>query len=362
MSNISTHNSVDFRLLIPEVIYLESEHFDRAEKICLQSNHEDKQWQNHLNSLAVVAFKDWFKEKLSTYSLSLEIKATEDGYYLSVGKFNYFLITVEHLLDEIVNVSKSIINTSTIKVDFYVLIEVLEEEEEVIIKGFLNNGELHDYCTEIISHSSNKNYYQIPLSIFDSEPNHLLLCHQFAEVLELSRIEVSAAELSTVKTEIKTKEKKIFISEIDKKIPKLSEWFKNIFDEGWLTIDKLTKVETNLAFNTIRKSIQGVRRGKLIDLEIQLGKNTVALLVNIVEVNGNKFSILVQLHPTGKNKHLPHNLQLRMFSKGGKVLQDVQARIKDNYIQLKPFKGEAGKRFSIEVALGDVSVKENFEI
>ena len=364
MSNISTYDSVDFRFLIPEVVYLESEHFDRAEEICLQSNHEDKQWVNHLNSLALVAFKDWIEEKLSTYNLSLEVKAIEDGYYLSVGKINYFLITVEHLLDEIVNVSKNIIHTSTIKADFYVLIEVLEEEEEVIIKGFLNHDNLHYHCTEVRSELSNNDCYHIPLSIFDSEPNHLLLCHQFAEVVELS-----TTELSAVKTTIETKEKKTFISEIDKNIPKLSEWFKNIFDEGWLTIDKLTKVETNLAFNHIRKSIQGVRRGKLIDLEIQLGKNTVALLVNIVEVNesivkvnDSKFSILVQLHPTGKNKRLPHNLQLRMFSKGGKILQEVQARIQDNYIQLKPFKGEAGKRFSIEVALGDVSVKENFEI
>ncbi len=359
MSDISTYDSVDFRFLIPEVIYLESEHFDRAEEIYLRSNHEDKQWENHLNSLAFVAFKDWVEEKLSTYGLSLDIKITEDGYYLSVGKFNYFLIAVEHLLDEVVNISKNIINSSTIKADFYVLVEVLEEEEEVVIKGFLNHENLYDYCNQITLQSSNNDYYQVPLSIFDSEPNHLLLCHQFAEVVSLSTVELSAIEFSEIQT---TTEKKTFMSGIDEKIPKLSQWFKNIFDEGWLTIDKLTKVEKNLAFNTIRKSDQGVRRGKLIDLEIQLGKNTVALLVNIVEVNENKFSILVQLHPTGKNKYLPHNLQLRMFSKGGKVLQEVQARIQDNYIQLKPFKGEAGKRFSIEVALGDVSVKENFEI
>ncbi|MDJ0694850.1 DUF1822 family protein [Mastigocoleus sp. MO_188.B34] len=362
MSNISTYDSVDFRLLIPEVIYLESEHFDCAEEIYLRSNNEDKQWENYLNSLACVAFKDWVEEKLSTHSLSIDLKITEDGYYLSVGKFNYFLIVVEHLLDEVVNISKNLINASTIKANSYVLVEVLEEEEEVVIKGFLNHDNLYDYCNQITLQSSNNDYYQVPLSIFDSEPNHLLLCHQFAEIVAFSTVELSAIEFSEIQTTTEKKEKKTFMSEIDEKIPKLSQWFKNMFDEGWLTIDKLTKVETNLAFNTIRKSVQGVRRGKLIDLEIQLGKNTVALLVNIVEVNENKFSILVQLHPTGKKKHLPHNLQLRMFAKGGKVLQEVQARIQDNYIQLKPFKGEAGKRFSIEVALGDVSVKENFEI
>jgi hypothetical protein len=40
----------------------------------------------------------------------------------------------------------------------------------------------------------------------------------------------------------------------------------------------------------------------------------------------------------------------------------VRSRPQDSYIQLKSFKGEPGKRFSIEISLGDVSVKEEFEL
>ena len=40
----------------------------------------------------------------------------------------------------------------------------------------------------------------------------------------------------------------------------------------------------------------------------------------------------------------------------------VRSRPQDSYIQLKSFKGEPGKRFSIAIALGDVSVKEEFEL
>ena len=351
MSNTSTYNSVDFRVLIPEVIHLESEHFERARKICLQTDNENQQWENHLDSLALVAFKDWLKEKLNQHKPRLDIRITENGYYLSVGEFKYFLISVEHVLDEIVNISRNFIDISAMAADFYVLTEVLEEEEEVIIKGFLNHENLTNYCFQIKSQLPYDNNYQIPLSIFDSEPNHLLLCHQFAEIVELSPATNTAQIV----------EQKTLMGGLEKKVPKLSKWFKNIFDEGWLAIDKLTKVEANLAFNT-RKVIPGIRRGKLIDLEIQLGKNTVALLVNIVEVTNSKFSILVQLHPTGENKHLPPNLQLRMYSKAGKMLQQVQARVQDNYIQLKPFKGDTGKCFSIEVALDNASIKEDFEI
>lgn len=351
MRNISTYDSIDFRLLIPEIIHLETEHFECANKICLQISNEPKQWESYLNSLALVAFKNWLTEKLSQYNLDLEIQVIDNTYYLCAGELKYCLISVEHILDEIVNISRKIIDISAMLPDFYVLIEVLEEEEEVIIKGFLSYGDLTNYCFQGNSRLSHDDDYQIPLSVFDLEPNHLLLSHQFAELAE-SSLATSAGNVA---------EQKTLIDGLEKRVPKLSQWFKNVFDEGWLTIDKLTKVESNLAFNT-RKLVEGVRRGKLIDLEIQLGKNTVALLVNIIEVTDNKFSILIQLHPTGKHKYLPQNLQLIMLSKAGKILQEVRARAQDNYIQLKPFKGEAAKRFSIEVALDNISIKENFEI
>ena len=61
-------------------------------------------------------------------------------------------------------------------------------------------------------------------------------------------------------------------------------------------------------------------------------------------------------------KFLPHNIKLQLISKAGKVLQEVTSRIQDNYMQLKPFKGEIGKRFSIQIASDDVIFKENFEL
>ena len=355
MLNFSTYDPIDFRLLIPEVIHLESEHFKRAKKMCSQTSNETKQWQSYLSSLGLVAFKDWLTDKLSQHNLDLDVSTFDNNYYLSSEKFKYCLISVEHVLDEIVSISRNIIDISSMLADFYVLIEVLEEEEEVIIKGFLGYDSLTNYCSQVNSSLSYNDYYKIPLSLFDWEPNHLLLYHQFADLPELSPATNPATNPANIS------EQKTLIDGLEGKIPKLSKWFKDVFDEGWLTIDKLTKVETNLAFNT-RKLIGGIRRGKLIDLEIQLGKNTVALLVNIIEVTEGKFSILIQLHPTSQNKYLPHKLKLRMFSKAGKILQEIQARAQDNYIQLKSFKGESGKRFSIEVALDNVSVKEDFEI
>ncbi|MBE9215071.1 DUF1822 family protein [Plectonema cf. radiosum LEGE 06105] len=41
---------------------------------------------------------------------------------------------------------------------------------------------------------------------------------------------------------------------------------------------------------------------------------------------------------------------------------EVTSRIQDNCIQLNTFKGELGKKFSIQVTLEDSSITENFEL
>ncbi len=113
---------------------------------------------------------------------------------------------------------------------------------------------------------------------------------------------------------------------------------------------------------SIRNVHEGAKRAKLLDLGMQLGNQNVALLVNIKEETEKKLAILIQLHPGGGARCLPPNLKLILMSKAGKILQEVQSRNQDNYIQLKPFKGEQGKRFQIQVSLGSVSITENFEL
>jgi hypothetical protein len=93
---------------------------------------------------------------------------------------------------------------------------------------------------------------------------------------------------------------------------------------------------------------------------MQLGRNNLALLVNITEEAENKLGVLIQLHPTHGERYLPANLQLSLLSKSGKVLQEVESRAQDNYIQLKHFKGEVGVYFSISVKILNLSIVENF--
>jgi hypothetical protein len=138
----------------------------------------------------------------------------------------------------------------------------------------------------------------------------------------------------------------------------LSTWLKNIVEAEWFAIDQLFYQESKLAFNT-RSYPESTQRGKFINLGMELGEQKFALLVNITPESENQLVVLVQLYPTGK-PCLPPNLKLSLISKAGKCLQEVSTRSRDNYIQLKPFQGELGQYFSIDVSCGDIKHRENF--
>lgn len=349
MMTNSPVNSTDLRLLLSEVIWLESEHFQQATEISLQVTGEAYQWQTYVNSLALLAFEEWLSERMPEQQIKREPNII-NCCNLKVGEFKLNLIATEHLLDEVVKIPQNVIEQPELAAHFYIVLEVLEEEEQVIIRGFLRYDQVVNYCSGVNLQPLTQGCYQLPLEEFDAEPNHLLFYSRFLEPtaipLPVASTESSSVSILTYMQEARTK---------------LSQWLEGVFDESWQAIDALINPEANLAFST-RSVEQGAKRCKLIDLGMQLGNQTVALLVSITEAAEDKLGILVQLHPACGQQYLPPMLKLTLLSKAGKTLQEVSARGQDNYIQLKPFKGEPGKRFSIEVSLENISIKEDFEL
>ena len=145
----------------------------------------------------------------------------------------------------------------------------------------------------------------------------------------------------------------------------LSQWFGSLFAGGWLPIDEVLNSQLgNLAFEfrssspTRKTSVNGV---KLIDLGVQLGGQSLALMLALSQESEEKIAIIVQVHPTGNEKYVPPNLKL-MLLQSGNILQQIQSRSRDCYIQLKRFKGLSGTSFSIQLTLDNFSMTENFSI
>ncbi|MDZ7961372.1 MAG: DUF1822 family protein [Aulosira sp. DedQUE10] len=158
-----------------------------------------------------------------------------------------------------------------------------------------------------------------------------------------------------------------FVTKSIGKANNLSEWLQNTFDNGWQSLNTLFNQESGDLVYSFRHneiaakniSINGI---KLIDLEMQLSNQSVALLVGLTPETDGKVAVRVQLHPAKGQTYLPPNIKLALVSQSESILQEIQSRIQDNFIQLKRFICPPGKIFKIQVAIDEFSVTEEFLI
>jgi len=148
----------------------------------------------------------------------------------------------------------------------------------------------------------------------------------------------------------------------NKTLVKLKQWLENIFEAGWQEIETLLGAQNaNPAWSQRSEAGAFLSRGKLIDLGKLLSGQAVVLVVTLPPDNEPEMDIIVEVHPTTGQNYLPPYLQLMVLDFEGVSVMEAQTRSSNKNIQLQ-FSCEVGERFSVKVALGDVSVIENFVI
>lgn len=337
----------------PDLIWLEPEQIAQAKGMSEMASTEAQRWQFYLNALGRLGFAQWLNQRMPDCKMAQLPQSIESGCYVKVNGFIICLIAVEHVLDEIVKIPQIAVDQPHLAAHFYVLQEVSEEQELVTIRGFCRYDELLDYCHQFNSQIQDENYY-LPLTFLDAELSHLVIyCHSLDPAAIALPTPIAALNPTTIEDRIG--------ADLSQRLTRLTEWLQDTFDQGWQAIDQLIDPGVHLALSTRgRESV--VRRGKLINLGAQLGQQTVALLVNVTSEAEGKIGVLVQLHPTGDTRYMMANLKLSLRSQTGEILQTVTTRSQDNYIQLKPFKGLPGTRFSVAMQLDQDIVAETFEL
>lgn len=150
----------------------------------------------------------------------------------------------------------------------------------------------------------------------------------------------------------------------------LSQWFHNIFDVGWETMEAVFAPSAQLAWNfrqpvsdsasTSENLAGGVKRGKQLALRQQQRDEQVALFVEIIPIESSRMNIRVDVYPEGGQRYLPQDLQVMVLDEQGEAVVQAQARSTET-IQLN-FRGESGERFGIKLVLADLSLTEAFVI
>ena len=137
----------------------------------------------------------------------------------------------------------------------------------------------------------------------------------------------------------------------------LSQWFQNIFETGWDIVALGNEAtEPALAFRSKLKA-NNLKRCKLLELGDE--GELIALIVTITPESDSNINIIVELKPGNNQTYLPVNLQLILIDEDEQPIIDTKTKIANQHIQLD-LSGEPGERFSIKIALGEVSFSENF--
>ncbi|NET58265.1 MAG: DUF1822 family protein [Symploca sp. SIO2E6] len=160
----------------------------------------------------------------------------------------------------------------------------------------------------------------------------------------------------------------------------LGQRLDNIFHQGWQTMEELfaSLGSKKLQFREdlfLQQPVPAFRRGgvnlfpdadvmraKLVDLGIQLGTQPITLVMALTQEADHRVSILVQVHPNVSERYLPSQLTLALISDFGEILQAVESRSFDLWVQLRQFRVQPGTNFSIQIALADISITEAFTI
>ncbi len=137
---------------------------------------------------------------------------------------------------------------------------------------------------------------------------------------------------------------------------RLSDWlqseFSNAIASGW----------GNYYQPAIARSNHTVDRSKLINLQLELQRRSVVLLVGIVAQPDGEVRVLVQIHPGSGERIIPPQLQLSYLDEHGSALRTVVARTNDDYIQLPSFTCSVGTEFSIQLQLNSYLTIERFVV
>ena len=136
----------------------------------------------------------------------------------------------------------------------------------------------------------------------------------------------------------------------------LAQWLQKQFADsmkiGWQTLEEI-----------FRKPIPAFRSGVIIKRakQISLGKEqTVALVIELKELEDKRLKVIFQVTVTGEQDSLPPTLKLTVTDQSANVLE-VVAGDNDDYLEQECL-FEMGEQFRVRLSLNDIEITEYFAV
>ena len=149
-----------------------------------------------------------------------------------------------------------------------------------------------------------------------------------------------------------------FSSNINQYETNLNQWLNNIIDSTWQMVDQILGIpKTSLLFAVRSNNNQRIIRAKKINLE----KNNIALLIDVMPISDHESSIVLQVHSMEDKIYLPLGLEISILDSSGENLQKIIANHQDVWIK-QEITGKWGEQFSIKFQLDNSIIVDKFVI
>ena len=194
---------LDFDSFSSSGISLTNERVDRAIELSRNLADRDRQWQTYLNALALFGFETWLEERDRSLSVNSDNCSVKQPYYasfidgvfnLEVGEFKVCLVTDGVFIDEVITIDRTIVDLPEYAAHFYVLVNVVEEQEEVNIDRFITYNELIQHKEDANLTADADWTYEFPSTWFNSETSDLLLYLRCLEPVAITLPDISPTD------------------------------------------------------------------------------------------------------------------------------------------------------------------------
>jgi hypothetical protein len=173
---------MNFDFTTQEIVELDSNDYQRAKENSDRIQGQDKQWDAYINTLALLGFEKWLHSRRPEVSVLTHDSTIWEPYFTQIMP-SISQVNVEHLtlclvgvegIENNINIPIAMLDLPNWYSDFYVIIEVLEEQGNVIIQRFIRADKLTKYRDVSPLTSLPDWSYQVPISWFEVNVEHLL--------------------------------------------------------------------------------------------------------------------------------------------------------------------------------------------
>jgi hypothetical protein len=144
----------------------------------------------------------------------------------------------------------------------------------------------------------------------------------------------------------------------------LRQWFESMVTAGWQSLETLLGTTPTLA-TSFREAAEveqpEVTQVKQLDWTVEAVHPPSLLVMGLQVETDDRIRVLTQIYSSQIGSFIPYGLTLSLCSEAGEVLQSVQARQQDLYIQLQ-FRCTLGTQFSLRISLDSDSFTEAFAV